>query len=117
MANEQNLIPGAHKLTVEEASRGGVESGKIRRLQGAIKKALESKASSPEFSKLFDSFGIEKDSRDYASAIGCVVIEKAAKGDLQAIAFVRDTIGEKPAEDINLNGGVIIVDDIPNPSK
>ena len=34
MANEQNLIPGGHKLTKEEASKGGVESGKTRRLQG-----------------------------------------------------------------------------------
>lgn len=31
MANEQNLIPQAHKLTVEEASKGGIASGKARR--------------------------------------------------------------------------------------
>ena len=31
MANEQNLIPGAHKLSVEEASRGGIASGEARR--------------------------------------------------------------------------------------
>ena len=31
MANEQNLIPQAHKLTVEEASKGGINSGKARR--------------------------------------------------------------------------------------
>ncbi len=31
MANEQNLIPQAHKLTVEEASKGGKASGQVRR--------------------------------------------------------------------------------------
>lgn len=31
MANEQNLIPQAHTLTVEEASRGGKNSAKARR--------------------------------------------------------------------------------------
>lgn len=31
MANEQNLIPQAHKLTVEEQSMGGIASGKARR--------------------------------------------------------------------------------------
>ena len=31
MANEQNLIPQAHVLSVEEASRGGVKSGITRR--------------------------------------------------------------------------------------
>ena len=30
MPNPQNLIPQAHKLTVEEASKGGVNSGKSR---------------------------------------------------------------------------------------
>lgn len=117
MANEQNLIPGAHTLTAEEASRGGVESGKTRRLQGAIKRALESKASSPELQAIFDEFNVEKDSRDYAAAIGCVVIQKAVKGDLMAMSFIRDTVGEKPSEDINLNGGVVIVDDLKDPPK
>ena len=31
MANEKNLIPQAHVLTVEEQSKGGVKSGKARR--------------------------------------------------------------------------------------
>lgn len=31
MANTQNLIPQAHKLTVEEQSAGGKKSGEVRR--------------------------------------------------------------------------------------
>lgn len=31
MANEQNLVPQAHKLTIDEQSRGGIASGKARR--------------------------------------------------------------------------------------
>ena len=121
MANEQNLIPFTSDQDREEAAKnghkGGIESGKTRRLQSAIKRALESKASSAEFKELFESFGIEEDSRDYAAAIGCVVIQKAAKGDLAAMSFVRDSIGEKPKEEIDLNGGVVIVDDLANPPK
>ena len=116
MANEQNLNPFTSEQSREEAAengrKGGIESGKTRRLQGAIKRALASKASSAEFKELFNNFGIEEDSRDYAAAIGCVVIQKAAKGDLMAAQFVRDTIGEKPREEISLEGGVMIVDDI-----
>ncbi len=112
MANEQNLIPGGHTFTREEASKGGIESGKTRRLQGAIRRALESKASSPELQAVFDEFNIEEDSRDYAAAIGCVVIQKAVKGDLMAMSFIRDTVGEKPKEEISLEGGVAIIDDI-----
>ena len=41
MANEQNLIPQAHVLTVEELSRGGKNSGKTRNLKGLIKQWAE----------------------------------------------------------------------------
>lgn len=37
MANEQNLIPQAHILTVEEASKGGKASGETRRKQRTLK--------------------------------------------------------------------------------
>ena len=117
MANEQNLIPGGHTFTQEEASKGGIASGKARRLQGAIKRALESKASSADFRELFEKFGIDEESRDYAAAIACALIQKAAKGDLSAASFVRDSIGEKPKEEISLEGGVVIVDDIKDPPQ
>lgn len=41
MANEQNLIPQSHKLTVEEASRGGIASGKARREKADLRKLME----------------------------------------------------------------------------
>ena len=40
MANEKNLIPQAHILTVEEASKGGQNSGKARREKKTIQKIL-----------------------------------------------------------------------------
>ena len=36
MANEQNLIPQAHKLTVEEQSKGGKKSGEVRRQRNTL---------------------------------------------------------------------------------
>jgi hypothetical protein len=112
MANEQNLIPGGHKLTQEEQSAGGKASGKKRRLQGAIERALECSASSEEFKEIFAKFGFEQDSKTFASAIACALVNKAAQGNLDAIQLVRDTIGEKPTEEVSLNGGVVIVDDL-----
>lgn len=41
-------------------------------------------------------------------AITNAIINKAAKGDVTAYQTIRDTIGEKPKQDINLNGGVEI---------
>lgn len=39
--NEQNLIPGAHPLTVEEASKGGRASGRARRLKSRGRKLIQ----------------------------------------------------------------------------
>ena len=39
MANNKNLIPGAHRLTVEEQSRGGKKSGEVRRERQQLRQA------------------------------------------------------------------------------
>lgn len=36
MANEQNLRPGEHKLTLEEQKKGGIASGKARRARKTL---------------------------------------------------------------------------------
>ena len=42
MANKNdNLIPEAHKLTVEDQSKGGIRSGEVRREKATFKKTLE----------------------------------------------------------------------------
>ena len=41
MANEKNLIPEAHKLTLEEQSAGGRASGEARAAKRDLRRALE----------------------------------------------------------------------------
>lgn len=41
MANEKNLKPAAHPLTVEEASKGGKNSGKNRRRKADLRKIAQ----------------------------------------------------------------------------
>ena len=44
MANEQNLIPsteGGHQLTGEEAKRGGIRSGQVRKEKATMLQMLE----------------------------------------------------------------------------
>ena len=40
MANEQNLRPSEYKLSQEEAKRGGIRSGEVRRENAIMKKTL-----------------------------------------------------------------------------
>lgn len=41
MANEQNLIPQAHELSVEEQSKGGKASGIVRKEKATFKNAIK----------------------------------------------------------------------------
>lgn len=96
MANEKNLIPGAHPLTVEEASRGGIASGKAR----AARKTLRE--------ELLALLTVEiKDKKSGAvmqtqAALSSALIRKALSGDTKAYEIIRDTIGERPVEKVML---------------
>lgn len=66
MANEKNLIPQAHILTVEEASKGGQNSGKSRREKKTIQKILADLLDTnvgdiPQMAKSLQKLGIEGD--------------------------------------------------------
>jgi hypothetical protein len=80
VANEQNLIPQAHKLTVEEASRGGIASGEARRARKTFKEELIALL----------------EANDTNEKISVAIIKKALDGDIAAFTTIRDTIGEKP---------------------
>jgi hypothetical protein len=90
--NEQNLIPTT-KRTKSEAreigKKGGKASGKARRDKRTFREALE----------LALSIGNVK------SDIVGAQIEKALKGDTKAFEVIRDTVGEKPKDKIDMNLG------------
>ena len=98
MANEQNLIPFTERSESEVRklnSKGGVNSGEARRRKRDIRLALEAL--------------LEKDYRDKhgnmvsgAEAIALKQLEKALKGDTRAFEVVRDTVGQKPTDKIDL---------------
>lgn len=97
MANEQNLVRGddAHKLTAEEASKGGKASAEARRRKKDLRLALE--------------MLLEKDFKDKngktisgTEAVTAKLFEKAMKGDVRAFETLRDTVGQKPIEKVEV---------------
>lgn len=93
MANEQNLIPQAHKLTVEEQSAGGKASVKARAEKRDLRKALE--------------VLLEKDWEDKngnklsgTQAVATKLFEQAMRGNIRAFEMIRDTVGQKPVEKV-----------------
>lgn len=95
MANEQNLLKGddVHKLTAEEASKGGKRSAEVRREKRDLRRALE--------------MLLEKDFKDKngnvttgAEAITVKLFEQAMRGNVKAFETLRDTVGQKPIEKV-----------------
>ena len=96
--NEQNLKSFSERTEKEQREiqqKGGIASGEARRRKRDIRLALEAL--------------LEKDISDKngnvmttTEAIALKQIEKALKGDTRAFEVVRDTVGQKPTDKIDL---------------
>ena len=104
MANTKNLKPQAHKLTVEEQSKGGKASGEKRRQRKTFAEAFDAWLSADHK----DKNGNKMNGMDILTA---AIIQKAAKGDVRAFEVIRDSVGEKPIDKI---ATVEIPDDVRN---
>ena len=83
--NEENLIPMNERSEseVRELGRkGGIKSGEARREKKLFKEAIEKKLGQ-SLDSMIDS-----------------MILQAQNGNVQAITFLRDTIGEKPTDKV-----------------
>ena len=98
MANEQNLIPQAHKLTVEEASKGGVISGEVRRQKKTLKQIGEMigglNIKSEKNRAIMREAGIQDE--DMINDVGMMfrLNLKAQQGDTKAIELLAKLRGQ-----------------------
>ena len=94
MANEQNLISLADRTTSEKreiAKKGGKASGEARRKRRTLKEELLLMLEDPEIQK----------------KLTAAMIEKGLDGDIRAFEVIRDTIGEKPKDILDINSNDI----------
>ena len=88
MANEQNLIPQAHVLTVEEQSKGGKASGIARRrkktLKQAVDLAMSLPVSDPKRQEKLAEMGIDPDDADNQMTVVVGLMLKAMNGNPKA---------------------------------
>lgn len=93
MANEQNLKPQNKRTKSEQreiAKKGGKASGEARRERQQLKEEL--------MSLLSDGDTQEK--------ICLALVKQALRGNIKAFEIIRDTIGEKPAESIEITKSI-----------
>ena len=92
MANEQNLRPVQSKEEARERGRkGGIASGEARRKRRTLKEELLAMLEDPEVQK----------------RLSAAIVEKGMDGDIRAFEVIRDTIGEKPKDILDINSNDI----------
>lgn len=97
MANEQNLRPKT-TLSKEEAkrigSKGGKKSAEVRREKKMLRDLLEE--------------ALEKETKtgNRYIDITTALIKEAEKGNVKAYETIRDTLGQKPKEQIQHSGSL-----------
>lgn len=87
MANEQNLKPVRTKKEARERGKnGGIASGKARAERKTLREELLTLLAQD----------------NYQERISLSLLMKATSGDTKAFEVIRDTIGEKPKENISV---------------
>lgn len=82
--SNKNLIPAQHKLTLDEQSAGGKKSGEARREKKIIKEEILKRMSEKDWEEMMTN-----------------MIQRA-KGTDKGFEVFRDSIGQKPAQEVNL---------------
>ena len=111
--NPQNLIPNAertHEELAEMGRKGGIVSGEIRREKRTIREIAKT---------------ILEDTKIQDEVVGEISLKEAtirklldlalnAEGDLSAIKYLFEVIGESPAQQIEVKQGVTITEEQKN---
>lgn len=111
MANEENLKPFTSDQSQEEAvkngMKGGIASGKARRERKLLRDTLNDLLKMPlrdgvpdNLEKIASIAGLKGKNITMQETIMLAMLQKAAKGDVKAAEYIRDTIGQKPGMDM-----------------
>lgn len=98
--NDENLIPITQRTEKEQREmrkKGGIKSGEVRK-----KKAEERKSLKLTLDTLLagDRKVIDGDNGNTRVGICIAILQKALNGDISAFNTIRDTIGEKPVDNV-----------------
>ena len=115
-----NLIPQSERTKAEQreiARKGGIASGKARKEKKALKETLETLLAMPmkngksiDVEEIQSIAAVKGKNITMQEAIMVAMLNKAAKGDVRAAEYVRDTIGQKPSDKMKLEADVSMND-------
>lgn len=102
--------------STDEAKRkgrnGGIKSGEVRRKKKLMKDQISLLLSLPfpdvrdktgkKIRTMFEQLGIDDENIDNQMAMIIAMWQRALKGDYQAFNSLRDTVGEKPKDEVSV---------------
>ena len=110
MTGTDNLKVPTSEEAREFGRRGGIASAKKRRERKAMKETLEEMLSMPlkngasaDIGKVRNIAAMKGKNITMQEAIMLSMLQKAAKGDVRAAEFVRDTAGQRPTDKMDMN--------------
>lgn len=118
MANKKNLVPQAHKLTVDELSKGGKKSVKSKKEKKYIKYLFEQLLSlelkDVTLKEQIKSLGIPEDEITIQMALCVSITQRALQGNLKAFEIIQNSTGQnwKEGTDTEHIENIIFVNDI-----
>jgi len=109
MAKEDNLKVPSSEEARKNGRKGGIASGKARREKKMFRETLEALLSMPlndgtnaDIEKIQNFASLKKQNISVQEAILIAQIQRAMKGDTRSAEYVRDTIGQRPTENMNM---------------
>lgn len=105
MANNENLKP-LNQRCKEDAKKIRSKGGKARAAKIKEKKTMREMLNYLLEKEITNRSGEKATTQE---AITVSLINQALKGNVKAWEVIRDTIGEKPKQDINLSTGGLVV--------
>ena len=108
MAETDNLNPVRSKEEAKERGRkGGIASGEARRRKKTMRETIEilldmqvGNGKSVDIEAINDFAGLKGKNITVQEAMIIAQAHKALKGDLAALQFIRDTVGQKPSDNL-----------------
>ena len=123
MSNKNTLVPQAHKLTVDELSKGGKKSVYSRRKKRFLREQLEQlMLLDLNECKLKDNMrklGIEENNLSIQNGICVALVQQALNGSIRAFKVIGEYLQQDPkfGENKEHIENIFFINDIPNKLK
>ena len=102
---DENLRPCEYKLTQEEAKKGGIRSGQVRKQKKTVaeylRKWADGEVSGEKNKKELQALGLSEEATNRTLLV-VPLIKKASKGDTKALQMALELLGEDKKKELEI---------------